>query len=284
MMSVDTEFFTVWLRQARARLTQGLFAIMATAGVGLAGEVESKPLVERLLAESANIHTMQCEIRRETELGGKVIRTLSRVWFERPDRLLVETASPEVRRIVVDGKTIYKWINGQPTGVQIPLAEAEEWDLLQVRRVPATANEYLLKLRGLPETALPAQDGFPDRRAYTPLAPHPYTVLSMDETGRLSRLELFDLDVQTNRLLKVDFGGWREVKPGIWIACVQKTEAKGRDGIEVRETLRVGTPMINEPIDPEQFDVAQRIPDVQFIKTDEMIDVLRRAEDQTKNK
>lgn len=239
-------------------------------------------LTEDLLTKSEKIWSVQCEIRRETVVGDQIVNTLSRVWFERPDRLQVETMSPELRRIVVDGRAIHKWIKGQAMGVKIPLAEATEGDLFQVRRVPATADEYLLRLRGVPETILPPDADFPIRRAYTPPTPHPYTELSLDATGRLARLEFFDPTARTNRLMRVDFGGWREAKPGIWIACLQKTEAKVPDGTKVLETLRVSSLVVNEPIKPEQFDVARGIPGVKFIKPEEMIELLRRTENRTK--
>jgi hypothetical protein len=257
-------------------LGPGLFAALLTAGVGLAGEPMAMPLADRLLAENGKILSVRCEIRRETEVGGTTVPTLSRVWFERSDRLRVETVTPDARRIVVDGKAIYKWIDGQKQGVRLPLAEAPGPELIQVRRVPGTAEEYLLRLRGLPETELPAEAGFPVRRAYTPSAPHPYTVLSLDATGRLARVEFFDPDVRTNRLLRVDFEGWKEAKPGIWIACLQKTEAWGRDGMEVRETLRVNALAVNDPIEPEQFDVVRQASGVQFLKVEEMAELLRR--------
>jgi hypothetical protein len=253
-------------------------AAVSVAGTCLAEDLASQALSDRLLAENEKIQSVQCEIHRETDVAGRAVQTLSRVWFQRPDRLRVETAAPEVRRIVVDGKAIHKWIDGQALGVRIPLAQAPEWDLLQVRRTPATADEYLLRLRGVPETTLPQAEGFSVRRAYTPAAPHPYTVLSLDATGRLARLEFFDSPARTNRLLRVDFERWREVKPGIWIACLQKTEARRRDGIDVRETVRVSALAVNDPIEPDQFDVARRMPGVTFVTTEEMEKVLRRGD------
>lgn len=242
----------------------------------------AETLTDKLLTESDKIWSLQCDIRRETELGGQVLLTMSRVRFERPDRLQVETMAPDLRKIVVDGKAIHKWIKGQETGVRIPLSEASEGDLLQVRRVPATADEYLLRLKGAPETILPTEAGFPLRRAYSAPSPHPYTELALDATGRLARIEFFDPAARTNRLLRVEFEGWREIKPGIWIACLQKTEAKAHDGTKVRETLRVSSLVVNEPIQPEQFDAARCIPGVKFIKPEEMMEFLRHDENNLK--
>lgn len=261
-----------------------LMGAALTIGTVRAEDTTTPSLVERLLTENKKIQSVQCEIRRETEVGGTLVPTLSRVWFERSDRLHVETVTPSERRIVVDGKTIHKWIAGQTNGVLIPLADAPARELLQVRRVPATAEEYLLQIRGSPETTLPPEGGFPIRRAYTPSAPHPYTVLALDETGRLARLEFFDPALRTHKLLQVNFSNWKEVKPGIWISCLQKTVGKTRTGTDMRETLRVSSLAVNEPINPEQFDRVRQAPGVQFLSLDEMAKLLQRNENRSENR
>ena len=243
-------------------------SMAAVAALTTAAAAET-PLLERLLAENGRTHTLRCEIRRELEMEGVTLPTLSRIWFERPDRLRVETALPEPRRIVADGTAIYKWIDGQPQGVRIPLAEAPEPELLQLRKTPGTAEEYLLRLKGLPEEPLPPEPGFPVRRAYLPPAPHPYTVLALDETGRLARIEFFDAANRTNRLLLAEFAGWKEAKPGIWLAVLQKTAIRGRDGTVAHETLRVGSLAVNEPIEPEQFEAAKHSGGVRFLSPDQ---------------
>jgi hypothetical protein len=231
----------------------------------LAAEPEANAVVERLLAESGKVKSIQCEIRRETEAEGGSMSFLSRVWYERPDRLKVEMALPEQRRIVADGKGIFKWIEGQDRGVRIPIEDAPPGEMIQVRRVPGTADEQLFRIREYPERALPPSDGFPVRRAYEPPPPHPYTILSLDATGRLARLEFFGSPAATNRLLCTQYEGWREAKPGIWISCLQKTEARGRDGTQVRETLRVNSLIVNEPMAPGTFDAGAQAPGVRFL-------------------
>ena len=211
-------------------------------------------------------------------MAGSVVLTLSRVWFERPDRLRVETASPVARRIIVDGTAIHKWMEGQTNGVRIPLAEAVEWELSQTRRVPATADEYLLRLRGVPETELPGTAAFPVRRAYTPAPPQPYTEVSLDASGRLARIEVFAPASHSNLLLRVGFSGWKEPKPNLWIPCLHRAESKGRDGTIVEETLRVSALVVNEPIGSEQFDVQRWLPGVAFITPEQMAEVLRRGD------
>ena len=234
------------------------------------------PLVERLLAHNESIRTVQCDIRREVEVGDKVMTTLSRVWFERGDRLCVETVIPVPRRIVVDGNAIHKWIEGRSQGIRLPIADAPAAELIQVRRVPAAGEEYLLRLRGATEGVLPPSEGFPTRRSYTPSAPHPYTIVALDQKGRLARIEFFDPADHGRRLSRVDFRGWKEVFPGTWIACNQTTETKGRDGMATFETLRVSGLKVNQPIAPGQFSAARQAPTVEFIPPVEMLETLQR--------
>ncbi len=252
-----------------------MLGMAAAAGMAV-GEETTVPLAERLIAANGRIHTVRCEIRRELEVDGATMPTLSRIWFQRPDRLRVETVMPEARRIVVDGKAIHKWIDGQAEGVRIPLADAPENELIQVRKTPGTAEEYLMRLKGIPEEPLPPETGFPIRRAYAPRAPHPYTVLALDETGRLARIEFFDPAVRTNRLLAVEFTGWKEAKPGLWIPCLQKTAIRGRDGSIVHETLRVTGLAVNDPIEPEQFEAARHAKGVKFLNPAQAMETLKK--------
>lgn len=239
------------------------------------GQSGGDSLVDRQLAAYAAIRTVRCDIRRETDMDGKRINTLSRVWFQRPDRLRVETVTPAARRILVDGTAIYKWVDGDAEGVRIPLAEAAGNELLQVRKTPGTADEYLQPLRGLAEIELPGSGTFSIRRAYVPPEPHPYTEVSFDDLGRMAKIEFFDSGNRSLRLVSVDFSSWKEAAPGIWFPCLQKTIAKSRDGTEVMETLRVSALVVNEFIEPERFNLKNHAPDVFFVSVEEMVDILK---------
>ncbi len=245
-------------------------ALAASAAV-YAEPAQPGTLVDALIATNAKIETVRCEVRRETEVDGKLgPATLSRVWFQRGNLLRVETLSPQARRIVVDGTHIRKWIAGEPDGVQIPISDAPETEQLEVQRVPASGEEHLLRLRGAPETKLPPQPGFPVRRGYTPPSPRPYVELSQDDKGRLARIEFFDATDHSKRLVRVDFQGWREAKPGIWIACRQKTEVDAGDGTIVNETLRIGRLAVNDPIPETRFVLSPEEENIQFLSVDAM--------------
>lgn len=257
---------------------QNLIHGVITLAIALPAMGAEPTLAERLLAEYETIRTVRCDIRRETLVDGRRVNTLSRVWYERPDRLRVETVTPEPRRILVDGTNIYKWVEGHADGVRIPLAEAADTELLQVRKVPGTAEDYLLRLRGVPEQVLPPTEDFPVRRGYTSPDPHPFATLAMDSQGRLAQVAFFSSAAQTNRLLQVAFGGWHEASPGIWFPRWQKATVAGPEDKTIRETVRVSALVVNEPFDASLFDLASTAKAVRFVSVDEMVDILAERE------
>jgi len=231
--------------------------------------------VKSLLEANQAVQSMSCEVRRESRLGGQTVSTLSRVWFARGDRLMVETQTPLPRRILVDGTTIYKWVEGQESGVRIPIEKASAGETVQLRRVPGTGEEFLLRLRNLPEETLPAQDGLPVRRGYTPPAPAPYTVIALNAQGRLASVEFFDADTRATRLLTARFLDWREAAPGCWFARVQKTETHGQSGVVREDVVRVSRIVPNGPANSSRFDVSQQAIGVSFISQEAMAEALR---------
>ncbi len=248
-------------------------AVTGFAMTGLGGQTGDSAMpsfIERLVAASEPIRSLRCEARRETEVNGARAALLSRVWFQRPDRLHVESAAPVPRRIVVDGVAIYKWVEGHPDGLRLPLKEAPESELIQVRRVPGTAEEQLLRLRGLPEIELPPTAEFPVRRAFHPPAPHPYTIVSLDVEGRVARVEYFEDERADRPALTTDYSGWQRTPEGVWLAAVQRTTARGRDGETVVETLRLSGFAVNTEIEPERFDPTRWAKGVRFHSLEEL--------------
>lgn len=246
-------------------------SLIATFGIS---EENNLSLIEKLISANKNIHTLHCDVRREVEVGRRRITTLSRVWFEREDHLHVETTTPVQRRIIVDGKAIHKWIEGYAKGVRIPLVEAPESELIEVRRVPGTSEKYLLRLQDIAEIPLPPKKNFPVRRGYRPPAPHPYTVLALDNSGRLASIEFFDPASTDKLLARTVFSAWREVAQKTWIACTQKSVIHNRDGTMTHETLRISGLTVNKAIESSRFDVAVWSGPVKFVREEEMAEEL----------
>ncbi len=256
----------------------GLLMVVLITAISGRADPDARTLAEQLIAANAVIQTVRCDIRRETLVDGRRVHTLSRVWYARPDRLRVETVTPEPRRILVDGTTIHKWVEGHAEGVRIPLAEAAEGDLLQVRKVPGTAEDYLLRLRGGTEQVLEPTGAFPERRGYQLPDSESVAELEMDTEGRLARITLFAAADRDKRLMQVEFSAWREPQPGIRFPVLQKAVVDGPDGKAIRETLRVSALVVNEPLEASLFDITLAAKDIRFVSVDAMNTILAERE------
>lgn len=71
------------------------YAIGLAVWAAAMGAVRAETVLDRVLKPYEAIQTLSCEIRRDTPLpDGQVLRMLSRVYYQRPDRLHVENFSP----------------------------------------------------------------------------------------------------------------------------------------------------------------------------------------------
>ena len=243
--------------------------MMIRAGVvGLAmlwpvsGALAEATLVDQLLAQYERIESVTCDLRRDVRQGEQTMRWLSRIEFQRPDRLHVENHAPLPRRIVSDGTTLFQHNQGQPRGFRRPVDELNAAMLNSLRRVPGTAMEHLARLRGLPEIELEGEGDYPVRRAYE--TPQIYAVLHADADGRLGRLELFDADDRSQLTGALDFSAFVEVLDGVWIPMRHETRFQVGDVI-VRETVRLSQYEVNAPIAPERFDPAVHFDEVEWV-------------------
>jgi len=71
-----------------------LIMLLTGFALGAAPLLSAATLAERLLTSYDAVQTLTCEIRRDTEAGGKRVRFLSRIAYARPDRLNVENVEP----------------------------------------------------------------------------------------------------------------------------------------------------------------------------------------------
>ncbi|MCX6998178.1 MAG: hypothetical protein NTV49_14115 [Kiritimatiellaeota bacterium] len=227
-----------------------------------AGTLRAETAAEQLLAGYERVRSVSCEIRRDMETSTQKLRWLSRVYFQRPDRLHVDNSAPLPRRIVADGTNFFSYAEGDRKGFSRPIAELDTDMLLSLRKVPGTAMEHLLRLRGIAETNLPATAEFPVRRGYA--APKTFVVLSLDASNRLARVEFFAQADQRQKTAQYDYSAFQEVAPGAWIPCLHKG-VFNLGGVESRETTRVNNLAVNQAIPPKFFDHGPFFQKVEFV-------------------
>ncbi len=235
----------------RCRTSPRLKLAAVLGGIALAASLaQAETLADTLLAGYDRIASVTCEVVKDTESAGHTVKTLSRVHFQKPDRLNVENISPLQRRIVVDGTNFYSYVPGDPKGFSRPVAQLEPDMLIPLRKVPGSAMDHLLRLKGVAETNLPPQPEFPVRRGYA--TAKAFAVVCMDSSNRLARMEFFSDQTCGAKKAQCDYSGFIEALPGVWLSTVHKTTLN-IDGMESHETSRFHNLSINPAIAPNLF-------------------------------
>ncbi|NCC50321.1 MAG: hypothetical protein EOM20_03810 [Spartobacteria bacterium] len=236
-----------------------VLAVVALVMSGVSGRGDA--LVDELLAQLAPIQTVSCEIRKDNEVGENKVRMLSRVYYEKPNRLHVENFSPLKRRIIADGANFYSYIEGDKKGFSRAVGDLNEEMALQLRKIPGSSMEHLLRLEGVEGQELPATSDYPVRRLYRRDAL--YVVLALDAQGRLARLDFYRDEALTDPAGHYEYSAFKEVLPGAWIPMMHKGFLK-MDDVENHETVRVTNYIVNEPISPTLFDNTLFLKDVEY--------------------
>ena len=240
------------------RMAVGILAVLVMAG-GARGET----VLETILKSYDAIQTMSCEIRRDTPLpDGQTLRMLSRVYYQRPDKLHVENFSPVKRRIISDGTVFRSYAEGAPQGFSRPVAELSEEMMRNLRMVPGSAANLLEVLAGSAETPLEPTAEFPVRVGVD--NGKSFAVLNLDDKGRLARLEIFSSSAMTDLISRNDFSAFQEVVPGVWIACLQQARLTF-EGVDRTETTRVDNVVANGEIPAALFDSTPFFKGVQWV-------------------
>ncbi len=227
------------------------------------GGVQAETVRERVLKPYDSIQRLSCEIRRDMPMpGGETLRMLSRVYYQRPDKLHVENFSPVQRRTVSDGQVFRQYAQGAPKGFSRPVAELNEEMLRNLRMVPGSAANLLGLLADAQEVALEPTAEFPVRAGYD--NGKSFAVLSLDAQGRLARFELFSTPAMTDLQTRTDYSAFQEVAPGVWIACLQQSKVT-LQGLERTETTRIDNVVANGEIPASLFIADGFFPGVEFV-------------------
>ena len=236
-----------------------LLSILIFAAFSAAG---AERLVDELLESYGKIETLSCEVRRTSITDSGRMRSLSRVHYQRPDRIHVHSSSPIERRHVADGERIYYYVDGDPKGFSSSIEDlGEDW-LTSLRQVPGTAMDHLLKIGDAAEDELPATDEYPVRRGYR--TEKPYIVLSLDEQGRLSRVEYFEnADLRDSILVGV-YSRFVECLPGVWIPTRHRITLD-MQGFSRQDNVQFLNIIANEPLSQGLFNPDAYFSGVEFV-------------------
>lgn len=245
-------------------IKQIIFWILVMVLPAIAGD----RLVDELFASYDEVETVSCEVRRTSRMKGDKIKSLSRVHYQKPDRIHVDSTAPIERRHVADGERLYYYVEGDAKGFSRPIEELDDEWLHSLRKVPGTAMNHLYEIGDAEEDKLPATDDYPIRRGYD--VEKVYIVLSLGEQERLQMVEYYQSPDMEKRVLKSDYSNFKEVLPDVWIPCRHETDLK-LPGIEKQETVQFLNLKVNEPIAQGLFNPSTYFEDVEFVDNFEEI-------------
>ena len=237
-------------------------ALRAAGGEGVAPPPAGTPtngVIASLRAPFAAIESLSVEIRRTTEWPGqRPVKTLSTVYFKRPDKFHSETVAPFHRRVLADGRDLRIHVDGAPKGGIAPISSLEGEMLANMRAVPGSPEAALMALEGSREFSLPPTNG---HVCVLCLSENSRSILEIDGQGRLASLSIFDLsDAPT---LETRFHDFAEIVPGVWMPLRHVTTSPAF-GKTMKDVMRVVNPVANGPLAPSLFDAAAFFKDVAF--------------------
>ncbi len=219
-------------------------------------------LVDDLLEIYDSVQTISCEVHREIEAPSGKVRMLSRVYYEKPDKIHVDNSTPLKRRYICDGEKMFYYIDGDPKGFSCPVAELNKEWLISLRKVPATPMDILLMLKEAPETDLESTERGNVRKGYQ--SENLFAVLSLDDYGRLVRVEFFKTREMKYRTAQYEYENFKQYGEKLWIPLLHKT-ILDMDGVKRTETTRISGIEVNRKIPEHLFVPAPFFKGVEFV-------------------
>jgi len=227
-----------------------LLCFTVTVSPSHANEQEEPTLVQTLLNQYAAIESVACDVRRDVTTPDGTIRWLSRVYYRKENQLHAANARPQPRLIIADGNHMYQHTANEPRGFKRAIDDLDRNMRINLKRIPGTIMEHLLRLKDTPETVLEPSSEAPTRRAYE--AEHVYAILEADDQYRLLRILFFQAQDQNQKTGEIVCEQYEEVLPGTWIAKQHHATFYIGDNT-VRERTRFTNYEVNVAIADEKF-------------------------------
>ena len=223
----------------------------------------SDSLADRLCARYDAVKTLSCQTRKTTMVDNEGVTMLSRVYYQQPNLLNVETISPLHRRIVSDGQALYLHQTNSLHGFSRPLGKLDADMRMLIGAIAATPLDHILYLRGNSETTLPPLPGLPLRRGYA-AGTNIFAVLNCDQAERLVKIDYFKSPAMDVRIASTVFTNFLAVSSNCWLALRQQTTIS-LPSSSVTETRVFETVIVNLPLDQKLFDHTRYFKDIPFV-------------------
>ena len=253
---------------APARSFLAAFGVFLFAGATLPAFSKSAELsvaatnvLDAVSARYDVVTNVACTVRRAVSAngrdGGGSAEAVSRIAWERGNRLNVQKLAPEKRRTVIDGQSVWTAAEGEGKPVTFAVSDQLPSQAANLRSVPASPEETLATLDpasaaeitpAAPPFARQVAFHYADTNAITAVA-----VLSFDVDGFVCRLEAFTDETRSALVFTTDFLAPIEPIPGVRL--FRKIETVSTiEGRTVRAVSSFSQLRVNETLPPSVFD------------------------------
>lgn len=201
--------------------------------------------VDRLLNEYQQIKTVTCQIRRTVSGDAGNVQFISRVYWQNGNRLHVENLTPLPRRIISDGTNFFSYAQGDPKGFSRPVGELSEEMLMSLHKIPGTAMDHLLRLKGTSEQVLEPAEGM-RQTAYD--TGNSYVVLRFDKMNRLVAIDFYKPSDRQVKTASYRYSDFLEAAAGTWIPLLHEATLTLGNGKTFSETIQIDRFIANKPV------------------------------------
>ncbi len=153
-------------------------------------------------------------------------------------------------------------IDGQAEGLARPIAALDAAMLVELRRVPGTPMDHLLRLRDAEAIPLDGTETYPERIHFAQAGAH--VVLNLDPLGRPAEIRFYRSADLTDPFAHYVYTGFREVLDDVWIPMRHTAEYTREEGV-VQESVRISGYEVLSEIPAARFEVKTVFPDVRFV-------------------
>lgn len=225
--------------------------------------------IDRLLNEYKQIKTVSCQMRRTVSGNAGKIQFVSRIYWTSDDRLHVDNLSPVSRRIISNGTDFFSYAEGDPRGFSRPVSDLSDEMMLSLRKIPGTAMDHLLRLKGAEETVLDPENGL---RQIGCAAGDQYTVLKFDEKSRLVGIDYYKSAARQEKIGSCSYSKFSEVAPGVWVPMLHRATMVRPNDASFSETVRMDRFVANETLANSLFVPATFLSnDIDFVSSFEKV-------------
>lgn len=224
--------------------------VVALSSLILIPAAQAGKEVDRLLKEYSKIETVSCRIRRTVDGEVGKIKFLSRIYYTNKDQLHVENLTPVKRRTLADGKRLYQYGEGDPKGFLRPISELSEPMTISLHKVPGTAMDHLLRLKGMEEQLLPKK-GEAEKRIGIDTGKQ-YVVLLFDEQDRLIEVQFYKTAEIKEKTADYTYSDFQEILTDVWIPFHHSASLRA-NGNNFTETVRIDRFIANNPVAESLF-------------------------------